>query len=63
MRAATGWIILAALMIALAVMQWLGARALRSWGVSPSRAVMVLRAFNVLTAIGIVIWAFYIWTN
>jgi hypothetical protein len=61
--AIAGWTIIALLLLAVAAMQWAGARALRSWGVKPSRTVAVLRALNLMAALGITFWAFYIWTR
>jgi len=61
--AIAGWTIIALLLLAVAAMQWVGARALRSWGVRPSRTVVVLRALNLMAALVITFWAFYIWTR
>ncbi len=61
--AIAGWTFIAAMLVAAAAIQWVGARALRSWGVRPSRAVIAVRAFNVAVAFGITLWAFYIWAK
>lgn len=55
------WIVLALLLVALVVMQVAGNRALRSWGVEPSRAVTVLRTVNTVAVVGLMFFIFYEW--
>jgi len=57
------WIAVLLLLVALVVLQLIGLRALSAWGVRPSRAVVALRAFNVLMVIGIVVLAFWRWMS
>jgi len=63
MREYVGWAIIAALLLLLATLQWVGARALRSWGVQPARIVVVLRIVNLVAVIGVVVWALYVWVD
>ena len=55
------WIALAALLVALVALQVAGNRALRSWGVEPSRAVVALRTVNTVAVVGLMIFIFYEW--
>lgn len=52
------WITLATLVVLLAALQLVGVRALKSWGVQPSGAVIALRVVNYLMVLGIVAFAF-----
>lgn len=52
------WIVLLGLAALLAVLQVIGVRALRSWGVQPSGAVIALRAANYAIVLGILVFAF-----
>lgn len=52
------WIALAGLAVLLAALQVVGVRALRTWGVRPSGAVLALRAFNYVLVVGLLAFAF-----
>ena len=52
------WTVLLGLLALLAVLQVVGARALKSWGVQPSGAVITLRALNFVLVLGVVAFAF-----
>jgi len=57
------WIAIGALLVALVYMQVRGMRALQAWGVQPSRAVVTLRAVNVLLAVAAVAFMFWAWVR
>ena len=55
------WTIIALLVGILAVLQFVGVRALETWGVRPSKAVIGLRAFNMIVVIGLIVLVFIVW--
>ncbi|MDA3935915.1 MAG: hypothetical protein PF636_03490 [Actinomycetota bacterium] len=55
------WVALAALLVALVVLQVVGNRALEAWGVKPSAAVITLRTVNTVAVVGIMIYIFWEW--
>jgi len=57
------WILVLALLVALVVLQVAGVRALRSWGVQPSRVVIALRIVNVVVVICAVALVFWRWIS
>ena len=57
------WIVVGALLVALVLLQAVGARALASMGMRPSPAVLALRALNVVGAIAVVAFAFWKWVS
>ncbi len=52
------WIVVITLIVALVALQVVGVRALKAWGVSPSRAVIAIRAANVVAAVAAVVYAY-----
>lgn len=52
------WIAVAALVALLAVMQFVGVRALGAWGVRPSGLVLALRVVNYVLLVGVLAFAF-----
>lgn len=52
-----GWIALLGLVVLLGVLQVVGVRALKAWGVQPSRAVLALRAVNFTAVVAVVSYA------
>ena len=60
------WILWAAVLVllaALVVLQVRGVRALREWGVTPSRSAYLLRALNMVAVLVLVVFAFLIWSR
>ncbi len=57
------WTAVAGLVAALVALQVVGVRALESWGVRPSGAVLGLRAANVAAVAGVVVFAFWKWVG
>jgi hypothetical protein len=57
------WIALGALLVALVWLQLRGVTALRDWGVTPSRAVLTLRAVNTIAVIALVVFAYLKWVS
>lgn len=55
------WTIVAILVGLLAVLQFMGVRALESWGVSPSRTVLTLRIVNFSIVTLVLIFALWQW--
>lgn len=55
------WIVIGVLIAGLAVLQLVGARALESWGVASSRAVVMLRVANFALTAGVVAYAAVVW--
>ncbi|MBS3956433.1 MAG: hypothetical protein KGZ40_02740 [Clostridiales bacterium] len=53
------WTAVLVLVAVFIVLQVAGARALRSWGVSPSPAVQVLRVLNVVALVAVVVFAYW----
>jgi hypothetical protein len=57
----TLWLVVAGLVVVSIVLQVVSLRALRAWGVRPSRAVLVLRVVNVAVVIAVVLFALWNW--
>lgn len=57
------WTAVAVLVGLIAVLQFVGVRALAAWGVQPSRAVLALRAFNLLLVVLLIGYALWEWVN
>lgn len=57
------WLVVAGLVAVSIVLQVIGLRALRAWGVRPSRALVVLRAVNTAVAIAVVLFALWNWLS
>jgi len=57
------WTAVAVLVVLIAVLQFVGVRALESWGVQPSRAVLMLRGFNFVLVVLIVAYALWEWVK
>ncbi len=57
------WTAVAVLVVLIAVLQFVGVRALASWGVEPSRAVLALRAFNFVLVVLVVGYALWEWVS
>lgn len=57
------WTAVALLVGLIAVLQFVGVRALESWGVRPSRAVIALRAFNFLLVVLLIGYAAWEWVK
>ncbi len=55
------WTIVALLVGLIAVLQFVGVRALENWGVSPSRAVIGLRLFNLMVVVVLIAFVFWEW--
>ena len=56
-------IALAVLVGVLALLQVTGVRALESWGVQPSRAVLALRISNFVLVVAVLGWALAVWAG
>lgn len=57
------WTTIAVLVVTLGVLQLVGVRALASWGVAPSRAVIALRTLNFVVVVGGLAFAAYTWAG
>jgi predicted signal transduction protein with EAL and GGDEF domain len=57
------WLVVAGLVAVSIALQVIGLRALRAWGVRPSRAVLALRAVNAAVAIAVVLFALWSWLS
>ncbi len=55
------WIVVGVLVVGLAALQLLGVRALESWGVESSRAVLGLRIANFALVAGVITYAAIVW--
>ncbi len=55
------WTVIAILIGLVAILQFIGVRALEGWGVSSSRAVIGLRTFNLIVVIGMLVFVFSEW--
>ena len=55
------WVGLGVLLVALVALQVAGDRALRGWGVEPSRAVRVIRTVNTVAVVGLTLFVFWEW--
>ena len=56
-------IALAVLVGVLALLQVTGVRALASWGVQPSRAVLAIRTANYVLVVAALVWALAVWAG
>jgi hypothetical protein len=57
------WLVVAGLVAVSIVLQVIGLRALRAWGIRPSRALLVLRAVNATVAIAVLLFALWNWLS